>query len=141
MTPTDRSHLNILGILYYVFGGLGLAGTVLGGGAYAALGAVMAVNPEAFNDQNQSPDTIAFIGLMILIGAGVVIVLGVLVSTLYFFTGGGLRSQKRFTLCVITAALACLSVPLGTILGVFTFVVIFRPQVKAAFQGNADAGV
>ena len=45
--------------------------------------------------------------------------------------------QRRYLLCMIVAGLACLFTPIGTILGVFTLVVLLRPQVKAAFAGQA----
>jgi hypothetical protein len=37
------------------------------------------------------------------------------------------------------AAIACLFMPLGTILGVFTIIVLIRPNVKALFEQSAPA--
>jgi hypothetical protein len=37
------------------------------------------------------------------------------------------------------ACVACLSVPLGTVLGVFTIIVLMRPSVKALFAEVRDS--
>jgi hypothetical protein len=41
--------------------------------------------------------------------------------------------RRRLMLCYVTAALACLQMPFGTCLGIFTFIVLGRPSVKASF--------
>ena len=52
---------------------------------------------------------------------------------LNFTVGRSLRARKRLTLCYVMAALICLHAPLGTVLGVFTFVVLSKPGVKESF--------
>jgi hypothetical protein len=47
-----------------------------------------------------------------------------------------LRAKKRRLLILIVAGVNCASVPIGTILGVFTFVVMFRPSVESEFRAN-----
>jgi len=39
--------------------------------------------------------------------------------------------------CLIVAGIICIFMPLGTILGVFTIIVLVRPSVKAMFEGQA----
>ena len=57
-------------------------------------------------------------------------------AALSFFTARGLARQRHRTFCMVAAGLACLSVPLGTVLGVFTLVVLSRPAVAAMFAQN-----
>jgi len=40
---------------------------------------------------------------------------------------------------MIVAGITCLSVPIGTVLGVFTLLVLSRPSVKQMFAHNAAA--
>ena len=47
----------------------------------------------------------------------------------------GRRRHKVFSM--ITAGLNCLSIPLGTILGIFTFVVLSRQSVEAIYHKAA----
>ena len=44
--------------------------------------------------------------------------------------------QKFRTLSIIVASLNCLHLPFGTILAVFTFIVIFRPSVRELYRKN-----
>jgi hypothetical protein len=50
-----------------------------------------------------------------------------------YLAGKSLRDRQRYTFCLVIAGINFLSMPLGTILGVFTFVVLQRPSVKVMF--------
>lgn len=50
-----------------------------------------------------------------------------------FLAGRYLRERRRHTFCVVVAAISCAFQPLGTVLGVLTLIVLFRPSVKATF--------
>lgn len=67
-----------------------------------------------------------------LVGAAFAWVLAVLLAV----TGRKLSQQRGHTFCFVIAILECLWMPLGTILGVFTLVVLTRPGVKALFEAN-----
>lgn len=56
------------------------------------------------------------------------------------FAGRSLSRRRHYVFCLVAAGLACLSFPLGTALGVFTFMVLQRPSVKALF-GPSPAAV
>ncbi len=50
------------------------------------------------------------------------------------YAGRCLRARKNYTFLLVMAALnGTFIMPLGTLLGVFTFVVLMRPSVKALF--------
>lgn len=55
------------------------------------------------------------------------------------FAGQSLASKKRYTFCLIVAGINCLFAPLGTVVGVFTIIVLMRPEVKELFQNPALA--
>ena len=65
---------------------------------------------------------------------GCILLLSAITITLNIMTAIGLRSLKWRTLGYINAGLNCLSVPLGTVLGVFTFVVMSRPGARMLFR-------
>jgi hypothetical protein len=48
--------------------------------------------------------------------------------------GRSIDLRKRHTLCLIVAGAACLFQPIGLVLGIFTFIVLLRPSVQAAFK-------
>jgi hypothetical protein len=49
------------------------------------------------------------------------------------YSGICIRRRRHRMLSVVLACLACLNVPLGTMLGVFTLVMLTRPSVKALY--------
>ena len=59
--------------------------------------------------------------------------------TLIFLAGRFLAQRRHHTFCVTMAAVQCLFMPFGTILGVFTIVVLNRPSVKQLFAPPAQS--
>ena len=54
-------------------------------------------------------------------------------------TGGGIVDHTAdWTFCLVMGAVACMFMPVGTVLGVFTIVVLMKPSVKELF-GEAVA--
>jgi hypothetical protein len=39
--------------------------------------------------------------------------------------------------CLVMASITCMFMPFGTVLGVFTLIVLMRPSVKPLFEGQA----
>jgi len=130
--PVDTSALDVLGVFYYVLACLYLVGGFIPF-LYVLFGIFVGVSGAANADNaEQAHGMAAFGGFMACIG----IFFGALfwiLSFLYFLTGGGLRNRKRLTLCYVMAGLVCLVFPLGTVLGVFTFVCLSKPGMKAMF--------
>ncbi len=55
---------------------------------------------------------------------------------LLLWTGASLRQARRRELCMLTAGLACIAVPLGTALGLALLLVLQRPDVRALFDAS-----
>ncbi|HEX8915087.1 MAG TPA: hypothetical protein VF796_22235 [Humisphaera sp.] len=51
-----------------------------------------------------------------------------------------LSRRRGRTFTFVTAGILCLQMPLGTVLGVFTFIVLNRESVRAAYEHAAAAG-
>ncbi|MGN0857918.1 MAG: hypothetical protein ACI4NW_01865 [Stenotrophomonas sp.] len=82
-------------------------------------------------DQGQPADRL--FGLLFMLVAAVMIGLGLALAAALAWSGRNLARRQRHTACVVVAGLACLMMPLGTVLGVFSIVVLMRPGVKDAF--------
>jgi hypothetical protein len=135
-TQIDLHHLKLLAVFYYICAGLQAIGgcfslfyVVLG------IGIANAPPPQTSSGRNlaEAPE---FIGGMFIFIGGCLGLLFIVWTVLCIMTGISLTTQKRRTLCLVTAGLMCLNIPLGTVLGVFTFVVLSRPNVIAMFQRN-----
>ena len=127
MAQQDRDQLQLLGIFHIVYGAIAALAGVLTLAYTCALGFAEAVDVDGS----------AFAG-------GFVVVIGVLVCALFVLkgfvmaaSGYGLLKHKWRTLSQIGAVLACLNVPMGTALAVFTFIVLDRASVRALYAGYA----
>lgn len=58
-----------------------------------------------------------------------------------FLNGRWLARRTHYGFCYVISCLQCLQMPLGTLLGVFTLVVLNRPAVQAEFAGVREAGL
>ena len=50
------------------------------------------------------------------------------------WVGNSLRNCRFWGLCIVTAAVAVLFFPVGTVLGVLTLLALARPEVKTRFE-------
>jgi hypothetical protein len=72
-----------------------------------------------------------FVGL-----GAMAIILGWTFAGLLLYTARCLGTKRHYVFCMIVAVLSCLQIPLGTVLGVFTIVVLARPSVKELFASG-----
>lgn len=70
-------------------------------------------------------------------GIGLLIFLAMLALAAVKLRAAFLLKQRRGrTFCMVIGALCCLGVPYGTVLGVFTFIVLGRNSVELRFRGE-----
>jgi len=126
----DLRDLGLLSIFHYVLAGM-VALFSLFPLAHLAVGIAMVhgVFPET-----SSPVDLRIFGWMFILVASTIITAGLSLAGCLAASGRCLARRAHPTFCVVTAALACLMVPLGTVLGVFTIVVLQRPSVKRMFE-------
>jgi hypothetical protein len=129
----DEEHLRILSILYYVFGGLGAFGGLFPL-IYVALGVAFlsgSMGPPGKGGAGGPPPELGWI--FIGIGSAISLLVWSLAACT-LFAAYNLSKKRRYLFCFVIACISCASVPLGTILGVFTIVVLARPGVKELFD-------
>ncbi|MCD9087794.1 hypothetical protein [Stenotrophomonas sp. SY1] len=134
ITEEDANQLRLLSIFHYVVAALtGLFSLfpvmhlVIGLGIVSGKLPVNASNPDV-----QDVDPRLF-GWLFVIFAAVFIACGLLLAGYMAYAGRCLAQRRRHTLCLVVAAISCMLMPIGTVLGVFTLIVLMRPSVKAAF--------
>ena len=129
----DQFHLQLLSIFYDILSALCLLG-ICGGAVYLVLGVAAVRNPGPFAASGAQPIPIdaVFFGF-----GGAIILITLVMSILCFLTARMLNARRRIILCYITAALVCLSVPVGTALGVYSFITLTRPGVRRMFAERA----
>jgi hypothetical protein len=80
------------------------------------------------------------LGWFFIVLASAMIVAGIAFGVSVILAGRFLARRVYYTFCFVMAALECIFVPFGTILGVFTIVVLQRPTVKEMFTSPNRSG-
>ena len=137
MDAQTASHVRLLSIFHYVLAGLAVVGAFLPG-LYVAMGWALLTGRSFVGRSNVTPPPPQIGWVFIALGAALIVVaLGF--AALVLVAARFLGRTRHWTYCLVVAALSCALFPLGTILGVFTIVILVKPEVKAAFEGGRPA--
>ena len=129
----DKEHLRLLSIFHYVVAGL-TAFFSLWPACYVAMGLAFIFVP--MQSSGKVPPPPAALGwIFVTIGCVLMAFIWAL-AVFIFLTGRFLAKQKHYTFCLVIAAIECLCMPFGTILGVFTIIVLMRESVKQFFSSG-----
>jgi hypothetical protein len=128
----DGEHIKLLSIFHFVVAGLAFCGVGFLLLHYLVMSRVFA-NPEIWKSQTHGPPLPKdffkyFVWFYIFMGA-------ILVSagTLNLLSGYFLRQRRHRTFSMVVGGLNCLQIPFGTVLGVFTLMVLLRNSVRETY--------
>src|SRR5712692_8117709 len=132
MIEQDLQHLKALAICHYVMAGL----TALFSSfflIYLVMGIVFVASPSTMSGGSGPPPP-AVMGWMFIFIGSIAILIGWTYAVLILIAGRFSVQRKHHLFCLIMAGVSCaVSVPIGTVLGVFTLIVLLRPSVKEMF--------
>ena len=141
----DQEHLGTLTLCHYILGGVTALFSCLFIG-HIIMGLTLLHNPSAFTPatppptmpgQPPMPAGYPFppgMGYLFAVMGTVAVLGGWTLGGLTIFAGRCLTARKNYLFILIIAGINCAFVmPLGTLLGVFTIVVLTRPTVKFLF--------
>jgi hypothetical protein len=128
----DIEHLNLLSIFHFVSAGLALLGLLFIAFHYFMFSTFLA-NPKIWENARSGPPPIEIFYFLKWL---------YFVFALWFIAGGvanvvsgiGMRKRKWRTFSLVVAGINCLHLPLGTVLGVFTFIVLLRESVRELYE-------
>lgn len=95
------------------------------------------LKPASFGPAKDQPP--AWFGLIFVILATIIIFFGWTFAALLAIAGRSLNQRKRYTFCIVMAGIACFYMPFGTVLGIFTIIVLMRPSVRTLFAASTPA--
>ena len=143
----DREHLGALSIGHFILAGVALLGGirtlllgVTGSKLLDEVGTDLSMAMGDISGQTgtdpfgASPDALLedFITLIITVIVGG-LVLALLSAVHLALVGVKIRQRRWWTFCYLTGWGECLMFPFGTVLGIFTIIVLSRPSVKRLF--------
>ncbi len=132
----DLEQLRLLSIFHYVVGGI-IALFACIPFIHLFMGFFFLANAPAMRASQRpgEPDfPVEIFGAMFIMIPAIIILLGWTLAILTVVAGRKLSKQNGYTFCMVIAALLCMFMPFGTILGVFTIVVLMRDSVKELFS-------
>lgn len=124
-----NKHLKSIEIFHYVYGAM-----ICFGGlfllAIAALGGFLGSDFVADRAQDDAPRVVgAVLGVVGITLFVIVEIMGIL----NIYSGSRIGKRKDRTLSMVVAAVNCLSVPLGLLLGIFTLIALSEDAVKQEY--------
>lgn len=128
----DANHLKVLSIFHFVGAGLAAVGLLFLVAHYAMFHTFMA-NPKIWENQKQSPPPAEFFAMFkwfYVIFAAWFVASGIL----SLLSGLFIRVKKHRAFSTFVAGINCLHIPLGTVLGVFTIIVLTRDSVGKIYE-------
>jgi hypothetical protein len=130
----DDEHLKILSLFYYILGGINAFFAFIPC-IHMSIGLMLILMSSSMHNKPGEPPA-AVIGVMLLFIGVFIFLLLAGMAALKIAAGRCIAKRKNKALIYITAALSCLSIPFGLVLGIFTFVVLSRPTVMEQFSAD-----
>ncbi len=127
----DTDHLRLLAVFHFVIAGLAIVGIGFLVLHYSLMFSIMG-NPEIWKDQKGGPPPAEFFAIFkwVYLFLGGLFVAG---GVLNLLSGMFLRNRQNRLFSLIVAGMNCLQFPFGTVLGVFTLIVLMRDSVRESY--------
>ena len=132
MNP-DEEQLQLLAIFHYVVAGLATLFSFFPL-LYTTVGAIFifaARHGTAKPGEDLPPE---FLGWIFAVLGSLLFLIGITMAICILIAGRSLALRKRYLFVLVMACVECLFIPFGTILGVFTIVVLSRESVRGLFS-------
>ena len=136
----DGEHLKLLAIFHFILAALGLFGIAFLVFHFAVMRGIF-MNPEMWkNEKGGPPPEILFKFLVWGCAFGAVVILAG--SVINLLSGLFIRQRRHRMFSIIIGGLNCLHVPFGTLLGVFTILILSRESVRKIYEvsGGSSSG-
>ncbi len=133
----EGEYLDMLAIAHYVVGGLGFLCASFPLIHVTVFGA-MALHPEWAHQGKanaEGPPTFFFGAFAIM--AACMVLLGYIAAGLTIYSGRQIKQRRRRMFSIVMAGLMLIFQPLGTVLGVFTLIMLLRDSVKQLYEEAA----
>lgn len=129
----DSDALRVLAIFHFVVAGMAVLVSLF---PAVHLFVGICLVSGAFTDPGD-PFVLALVGWLFIILASCWILGGLIFASCLAVAGRMLVKRRGYLFCMVMAGLACMFMPFGTVLGVFTILTLTKASVRALFQSPA----
>lgn len=127
----EDQHLDLLSLFHTIFGCLTAFGSCI---FFVHVFIGLAIVSGHFVKEPKADAMPMFFGWLFVVIGATMIVLGWTLAACILVAAHKLKHRKSRIYCIVIAAIECLNMPLGTLLGVFTLVALTQENVAARFQ-------
>jgi hypothetical protein len=130
----DADHLNLLSIFHFVGAGLALLGILFLMVHFTFMHFIF-MSPEMWQNQRGGPPPPQIFAMFIIfyVTGGIWFVVSAILNVM---SGLFLHARKYRMFSLVVAGINCVNMPLRTVLGIFTIIVLLRPSVREIYQGT-----
>ena len=134
----DANQLRLLAIFHFVFAGLAIVGLGFIALHYMFMHTMFS-NPEMWKNQKGGPPPEQFFAMFIWLYVffAAILIGGGIINLVSAFC---IHRRKRRMFSLVVAGIDCLQIPFGTILGVFTIIVLLRDSVQELYDAEQTGG-
>jgi hypothetical protein len=133
----DEEHLKLLGIFHFVVGGLTALFACI---PLIHVGLGVAMLSGALGG-GKGPPPPPLLGWLFLVIGATFVLSGWALAIAILIAGRKLRRRQSRLYCLVVAGLECMFMPFGTVLGVFTLIVLTRELAKELFMARPCPGL
>jgi hypothetical protein len=130
----NDEHLRLLSIFHYIVAGI-TALVACFPCIHLTLGILFVSGVLDHGKGGEAPP--AFVGWLLIAIAGALILMGWSIAAAIFLAGRFLARRVHYMYCLVIAAIECIFMPCGTVLGVFTIIVLNRTSVRSLFPARS----
>jgi hypothetical protein len=132
----DAENLNLLAVFHYVVAGIGFLFACIPV-LHLVMGIVMIIASSTATGQNAAAAVPAGIGYLFTIVAAFFILLGWTAAACTAISGRLIAQRRHRQFSFVMGAILCAFMPFGTVLGVFTIILLNKASVKEIYARAA----
>ena len=137
MNNEDLKNLDLLAMFHYIVGGI-TAFFACMPFLHVFIGLAM-LSGKFFKESNGNPPP-ALMGWLFVVMGSIFILLGWSMAVCIIIAGKKLKKRKHRIFCMVIGGIECMLMPFGTILGVFTLIILNKDSVKEIFAEQTHSG-
>lgn len=131
----DEQQIRLLATFHYVLaavGGLFACFPLI----HVAIGILFLTAPESFAN-GKGPPPPGWLGILFIVVGSVFVMIGWAMAICTLISGRYLARHQKRMFSFVVAAVLCAFMPFGTVLGIFTIVVLSKDSVKLLYEERA----
>jgi len=128
----DEEHLKLLAIFHYIVGAMAVLFSCFPL-LYVGMGILFVLSPHFMTDGQKGPPPPAVLGYVFIAIGAFFVLLGWSAAVATILSGRYIARRRKRMFSVVMGAILCMFMPFGTVLGVFTIILLTKESVQRLY--------